>query len=458
MATSADDLPATPVLSVIGTEYLGATHAAAMAELGFTVIGVDVDAAKVEALQRGVVPFFEPGLPELLAKHVETGRLRFTTDFADAIGAADVHFLCVGTPQRPGSNAADLKYVDAALDAVGTHLRKDALVVGKSTVPVGTAMRLRRRLAELVGDRYRAELLWNPEFLREGRAVEDTLRPDRVVIGGAGPAAAVIMKQLYAIPIEQGAVYIDCDLATAELVKCSANAYLATKISFINAISQLCDVAGANVSVLAEAIGVDNRIGRPFLNAGLGFGGGCLPKDIRALMHRSAELGADSIVRLLQDVDEINMFQRQRVIDLAIEACGGSVLNKRIGVLGAAFKPDTDDVRDSPALNVAAALHLKGAQVRIYDPEALHAARKVFPGLAYADSSADAVQDADVVLVLTEWTQFRTADPEHFGQLVAARRIVDGRNCLDVPAWLAAGWQVSGLGLGEQASAPAVAV
>ncbi len=446
--TFARHLPENPVLSVIGTGYLGATHAAAMAELGFTVIGVDVDAAKVAALQEGVVPFFEPGLPELLAKHVATGRLRFTTDFADAIGSADVHFLCVGTPQRPGSNAADMKFVDAALDAIGRNLRKDAIVVGKSTVPVGTAMRLRERLTGLVGDRYGHELLWNPEFLREGRAVEDTLRPDRVVIGGASPDTALVMQRLYAGPIEQGAVYLECDLPTAELVKCSANSFLAMKISFINAISQLCDAAGANVSVLADAIGVDARIGRGFLNAGLGFGGGCLPKDIRALMHRSAELGADSIVRLLQDVDEINMFQRQRVIDLAIEACDGSVLNKRIGVLGAAFKPDTDDVRDSPALNVAAALHLKGAQVRIFDPEAVHAARKVFPGLAYATSSTEAVEGADVVLVLTEWEQFRTADPEHLGRLVAQRRIVDGRNCLDAPDWLAAGWDVTGLGLG----------
>ncbi|TKV57670.1 UDP-glucose/GDP-mannose dehydrogenase family protein [Nakamurella flava] len=443
---------ARPVLSVVGTGYLGATHAAAMAELGFTVIGVDVDAAKIAALQNGKVPFFEPGLPELLSTHVESGRLRFTDDFAEAIGAADVHFLCVGTPQRRGSNAADMTYVDAALDAIARNLTKDAIVVGKSTVPVGTARRLQERLAVTADPAFQVELLWNPEFLREGRAVQDTLRPDRVVIGGASPAADAVMRQVYGTPVAEGAQYITCDLPTAELVKTSANAFLATKISFINAVSELCDAAGADVKRLADAIGVDARIGRGFLNAGLGFGGGCLPKDIRALMHRSTELGADSIVRLLHDVDEINMLQRQRVIDLAVSACDGSVLGRRIAVLGAAFKPDTDDVRDSPALNVAAALHLRGAQVQVFDPEAMDAARHYFPALHYVSSTTEAVENADVVLVLTEWPEFRDADPVALGELVAHRRLVDGRNCLSDPAaWRAVGWTITGLGLGRPA-------
>src|SRR6478752_268736 len=347
-----------PTISVIGTGYLGATHAAAMAALGMPVIGLDTDVNKVNNLAAGKVPFFEPGLPELLRKHVDSGMLRFTTDFADAVGSADVHFICVGTPQRKASNAADLSYVESAVEAVARNLTRDGLIVGKSTVPVGTAARLRVLAAAAAPPGVTVELIWNPEFLREGKAVQDTLHPDRIVIGGASQQAAELMRTVYAGPLADGTPFIECDLPTAELVKVSANAFLATKISFINAISQVCDRADADVSVLADAIGFDVRIGRQFLSAGLGFGGGCLPKDIRALMHRAGELDADMIVSLLQDVDEINVNQRQRVVDLAVELSGGTVLNRRIGVWGAAFKPLTDDVRDSPALNVAAALHL----------------------------------------------------------------------------------------------------
>ena len=391
-----------PSISVIGTGYLGATHAAAMAELGFDVVGVDSDPNKVDRLAMGKVPFFEPGLAELISKHVQTGRLRFTTDIAEAIAAADVHFLCVGTPQRPGSNAANLEYVDAALVAIAGNATRNALIVGKSTVPVGTASRLTVLAQQAARPGVEVELIWNPEFLREGMAVDDTLHPDRIVVGGASERAEGVMRTIYAEPIRAGAPYIACDLPTAELVKVSANAFLATKISFINAISQICEIAGADVGVLADAIGHDPRIGRKFLNAGLGFGGGCLPKDIRGLMHRAGELDAHWIASLLQDVDEINMWQRQRVIDRTIEMCAGSVLNRRIGVLGAAFKPLTDDVRDSPALNVAAALHLRGAQVTVYDPEAGDSARRMFPTLTYATSMRDAVEGCDAVLVLTE--------------------------------------------------------
>jgi UDPglucose 6-dehydrogenase len=433
-------------VSVVGTGYLGATHAAAMAEMGFEVIGIDTDPAKVAALERGEVPFFEPGLPELIAKHVGTGRLRFTTDLPSAIAVSDVHFICVGTPQKASSHAADLRFVDAATRAVAENLTHDALIVGKSTVPVGTGERLRGIIAEAAPAAVHAELVWNPEFLREGLAVEDTLRPDRIVIGGAGPWAEERLRRLYAPAIAHGAPVVTCDLPTAELVKVSANAFLATKISFINAIAGLCEKAGADVGVLADAIGYDARIGRKFLNAGLGFGGGCLPKDIRALMHRAGELGAYSAVGLMQQVDEINMEQRQRVIDLATEGAGGSVLNARIAVLGAAFKPDTDDVRDSPALNVAAALHLRGAHVSVYDPEAGATAKKLFPTLSYAGSTADAVRDADVVLVLTEWNEFRTADPREIAALVSRPVVIDARNCLPADAWRAAGWDYRGLG------------
>ncbi|WP_298992065.1 UDP-glucose/GDP-mannose dehydrogenase family protein [uncultured Pseudokineococcus sp.] len=445
-ATSPDSARG-PRISVVGTGYLGATHAAAMAELGFDVIGVDVDPAKVEALSAGKVPFYEPGLPELLVRGVESGRLRFTTDLAEAAAFADVHFVCVGTPQRPGSNGADLRYVEAAFEGLAQHLTHDALLVGKSTVPVGTGARMAARVREVAPAGLRVELAWNPEFLREGKAVHDTLSPDRVVVGGASAWGDDLLRQVYARPLSEGTPFIATDLPTAELVKVSANAFLATKISFINAISQVCDKAGADVTVLSDALGHDVRIGRQFLNAGLGFGGGCLPKDIRALMHRAGELGADSLVALMQDVDEINMRQRQRVIDMAVQACGGSVLNRRIGVLGAAFKPDTDDVRDSPALNVAAGLHLRGAQVVVYDPEAGETSRRMFPTLTYGTSTEEAVTDADVVLVLTEWPAFRQADPT---QLLALTRpgatVIDARNCLPADAWRQAGWTYRGLG------------
>ncbi len=433
-------------ISVIGTGYLGATHASAMAALGFDVVGYDTDADKVRALALGKVPFYEPGLDELLQEQLASGRLRFTADIADAVGDADVHFICVGTPQLPGSNAANLAYVDAATTAVAQHLTRDGVIVGKSTVPVGTGARLRELVARHVPDGVTAEVVWNPEFLREGKAVEDTLHPDRIVIGGVTERSEDVLRQVYARPIADGAPVVVCDLPTAELVKVSANAFLATKISFINAVANVCEAAGADVTVLADAIGLDPRIGRKFLDAGLGFGGGCLPKDIRALMHRAGELGAFRMSGLLQKVDEINMGQREAVVDLAIAACDGSVLNRSIGVLGAAFKPDTDDVRDSPALNVAAALHLRGAQVKVFDPAAGDTARRTFPTLTYASSAEEAVEGTDVVLLLTEWPQFVDADAADLAARTAHPRIIDARGKLDADAWRAAGWEFRGLG------------
>ncbi|WP_423924215.1 UDP-glucose dehydrogenase family protein [Frigoribacterium sp. 2-23] len=435
-----------PRISVIGTGYLGATHAAAMAEMGFDVIGVDTDPTKVAALAEGRVPFFEPGLPELIVKHVSSGRLLFTTDLAEAVALSDVHFICVGTPQRRGSHAANLSYVEEATRAVARSLSHDGLIVGKSTVPVGTAARLREIVAAALPTGIKADVVWNPEFLREGHAVEDTLRPDRIVFGGTDSRTESILREVYAEPISTGTPVISCDLPTAELVKVSANAFLATKISFINAISELCEAAGADVSTLADALGFDDRIGRKFLNAGLGFGGGCLPKDIRALMYRANELGAHRAVGLMQQVDEINMAQRQRVIDQAIDACGGSVLNRRIAVLGAAFKPHTDDVRDSPALNVAAALHLRGAQVLVVDPEATQTAQRSFPTLSFADTVEEAVSDADVVLLLTEWPQFVAAEPRALAVLAGNPVVIDARNALDATVWSNAGWEVRALG------------
>ncbi|MEP9385131.1 UDP-glucose/GDP-mannose dehydrogenase family protein [Nocardioides sp. KR10-350] len=428
-------------LSVIGTGYLGATHAAAMASLGHEVLGVDVDAAKVAMLQSGTVPFHEPGLPELLADQVASGRLRFTTDAAEAGAHADVHFVCVGTPQRKGEYAADLRYVDAAMAALVPHLRAGSLVVGKSTVPVGTAARLLEQV-----EAADADLVWNPEFLREGFAVEDTLRPDRIVIGATSERAAKTLLDVYESMVTAGTPVISTDLATAELVKVAANSFLATKISFINAMAEVCEATGADITSLAEAIGHDARIGHRFLRAGLGFGGGCLPKDIRAFMARAGELGVDQALSFLKEVDSINQRRRARTVDLAREMCGGSLAGMRVCVLGAAFKPDSDDIRDSPALDVALSCQQQGAAVRVYDPYAMDNARTSFPTLAYADSAVDAAVDADVVLHLTEWREFAELHPAELSAVVRERRIVDGRNTLDRELWTREGWTHRALG------------
>jgi UDPglucose 6-dehydrogenase len=417
-----------------------------MAELGHSVVGVDVDAAKIEALAAGRATFFEPGLDELLRKHAETGLVRFTTDYAE-VADADVHFVCVGTPQRLDGLAADLTYVEAAFEALAPHLSRPCVVAGKSTVPVGTAERLADRLLKLAPGGSDVKLAWNPEFLREGFAVPDTLRPDRLVFGVTSDDVEQLLRDCYAGVISAGTPVVVTDLPTAELVKVSANAFLATKISFINAMSELCEITGADVTKLADAIGYDDRIGRKFLNAGLGFGGGCLPKDIRAFMARAGELGASHALTFLAEIDAINLRRRERVAEIARELIGGSLIGKRVAVLGAAFKPNSDDVRDSPALNVAGRLQLQGAHVAVYDPRATDNARKIFPTLEYAESAVAACRNADVVLHLTEWAEFREIDPAELGEVVAQRNIVDGRNCLDVEAWRAAGWTYRGLGL-----------
>jgi UDPglucose 6-dehydrogenase len=433
-------------LTVLGTGYLGATHAVCMAELGFEVLGMDVDAAKIETLSAGTAPFYEPRLEPMLRAHLASGRLRFTTSYEEVAAFGDVHFVCVGTPQKRGEHAADLSAVHAVIAGLAPHLSRPCLVVGKSTVPVGTAGRIAERLAALAPAGATARLAWNPEFLREGHAVQDTLRPDRLVLGVADDDAERTLREIYARLVEAGVPVVVTDFATAELAKAAANAFLATKISFINAMAEVCEAAGADVTALADVLGHDPRIGRKFLDAGLGFGGGCLPKDIRAFMARAGELGADQALTFLREVDGINMRQRVRVVDLAREVCGGSFLGVRVGVLGAAFKPDSDDVRDSPALNVAGQLHLQGAEVSVYDPKAAPNARRIFPTLTYADSVDDACRDARLVLHLTEWREFREMDPAVLGKVVAERRVIDARNALDAAAWRAAGWLYRGLG------------
>jgi UDPglucose 6-dehydrogenase len=434
-------------LSVVGTGYLGATHAICMAVLGFDVLGVDVDDDKVRRLNSGEVPFFEPGLPELLVKALDSGRLRFTTDFAEAGAFADVHFLCVGTPQQRGGQAADLTYVRTAVRQLAMHLHRRALVVGKSTVPVGTAAQLTDLVRTLAPAGEQVELAWNPEFLREGFAVEDTMRPDRLVFGVGSQWAEEQLRTVFAPMTRRDDVpVLVTDLATAELVKVAANSFLATKISYINAMAEVCEQVGADVSQLAGALALDPRIGGRFLQPGLGFGGGCLPKDIRAFRHRAEELGVGASLAFLAEVDAINQRRRERTVQLVRELAGGSLEGVRVAALGAAFKPNSDDIRDAPALDVAASLHSCGALVTVYDPVAMDNARRAHPQLSFGTSAMDAAIDAEVVVLLTEWVEFREIDPQALGEVVRHRRMVDGRNVFDPFTWRAAGWTYRSLG------------
>ncbi len=413
-----------------------------MSSLGFTVVGVDTDPEKVALLQSGKLPFYEPGLDTLLEQEMKTGRLSFTTDFS-AVKDADVHFVCVGTPQSKDGLAADLTYVKSAVAAIAPHLKAGSLVVGKSTVPVGTAQGLREELSMIAPQ---ADLAWNPEFLREGFAVEDTLTPNRLVVGVANDRAEEILKEVYEPVIALGTPWIRADLPTSELVKVAANSFLATKISFINAMAEVCEAAGGDVTVLAKAIGYDPRIGNRFLQAGIGFGGGCLPKDIRAFMARAEELGAKQALEFLREIDAINLRARQRVIDVVRGELSEDLTKYKIAVLGATFKPDSDDVRDSPALDIAAQLHAAGAEIVVHDPQGIEPARKRFPTLKYAEVVNDAVKDADLILHLTEWKEYRQIDPAALGSLVKGKVIIDGRNMLDRTLWRNAGWKFHALG------------
>ncbi|GAA3709772.1 UDP-glucose/GDP-mannose dehydrogenase family protein [Nonomuraea antimicrobica] len=431
-------------LTVIGTGYLGITHAACMADLGFDVLGLDIDADKIRRLNAGELPIHEPGLEPVLRRGLDSGRLRFTTSYEEVAAFGDVHFVCVGTPQKRGEYAADVTYLDNAIESLAPLLDRQCLVVGKSTVPVGTAERLADKLARLSPAGGAAELAWNPEFLREGFAVEDTLHPDRIVLGVRSEQAEKMLREVYE-PLGEVPIVVS-DFATAELVKTAANAFLATKISFINAMAEVCEAAHADVELLSEALSYDDRIGGRYLNAGLGFGGGCLPKDIRAFMARAGELGADQALTFLREVDAINMRRRSRMVELARELAGGSFHGCTVGVLGAAFKPNSDDIRDSPALDVAVTIGQQGGQVTIYDPIALGNARKAHPELNYGESAIEAARGAHVVLLLTEWQEFVQLDPDELGAVVATRRIVDGRNALNAEMWRSAGWHYRALG------------
>ena len=430
-------------LSVIGTGYLGATHAAAMSSLGFEVVGIDLDKEKISLLSQGRVPFFEPGLDQLLSDEIATGRLTFTDDFA-AASECDVHFICVGTPQAKNSLAADMTFVNSALAAIAPVAKSGSLIVGKSTVPVGTAARLAEELASINAG---AELAWNPEFLREGFAVEDTLRPNRLVVGVTSDRAEEILREVYADLLALDIPWIRADLPTAELVKVAANSFLATKISFINAMAEICEAADGDVTVLAKAIGFDPRIGNRFLQAGIGFGGGCLPKDIRAFMARADELGARQALEFLREIDSINLRARTRMIELVRADLGDDLKGRKIAILGAAFKPESDDVRDSPALDIAVQLHGAGADVRIHDPKATENAKRRFPALDFTTDLGECLKGSELILHLTEWREYREIDPSAMAHLVAKKNIIDGRNALDRAKWIKAGWHLRALGV-----------
>lgn len=432
-------------LSVIGAGYLGAVHAAAMAWQGFEVMAVDTDTEKVASLAAGRPTFFEPGFAALLAEVQASGRLHFTADYA-AVADADVHFLCVGTPQRARSKAADLTHIWQAVDSLAPHLHHRSVVAGKSTVPVGTAAAIAERLTGLAPAGADVEVVWNPEFLREGYAVSDTITPDRIVVGSIEGRGMTPLREIYRRQIDAGVPFVECDLVTAELVKVAANSFLATKISFINAMAEVCEATGADVSALAEAIGYDERIGSKFLRAGIGFGGGCLPKDIRAFMARAGELGVSEALTFLREVDEINLRRRSHAVTLAEQLAGGDVRGKRFAMLGAAFKPDSDDVRDSPALDIAAAIATRGGEVAVHDPQAMANAERNYPTLRYSPTATEAITGADVVLLLTEWQEYRDLQPADLQSLTTGRAILDGRNVLDPEQWKAAGWTYRGMG------------
>jgi UDPglucose 6-dehydrogenase len=434
-----------PRVTVVGTGYLGLTHAVCLADLGHEVLAIDVDKQKIARAANGEAPFFEPGLEPLLRKNLDAGRLRFTTSFAEVGAFGEVHFLCVGTPEGE-SGHADLSFVHGAADMLARHLASAALIVGKSTVPVGTARQVLSRVRAIAPAGRQVDLAWNPEFLREGFAVQDSLTPDRIVLGVTSDRAEGLLREIYAMPLAAGVPLLVMDLETAELVKVAANAFLATKISFINAMAEICEAAGADVIPLAEALGYDARIGRRFLSPGLGFGGGCLPKDVRAFRASASALGVDSVASLLTTVDAINQGRRDRVVALARQAAGGTLDGKRVAVLGVAFKPNSDDVRDSASLAVCERLRTEGAIVSVHDPVAMPNAAKRQPDLAYAGSVSAAAERADLVLHLTEWADYRAIDPAALARVVARRVIIDARYGLDAGLWHDAGWTVHVLG------------
>jgi UDPglucose 6-dehydrogenase len=430
-------------ITVIGLGYLGATTAIAFAKLGHNVIGIDSDLSKLETLKSGRVPFFEPGLDEALVEVLGNGSLKFKSAHDNETREAQIHLLCVGTPQSKIGFGADTSYLFSAIDSLAPFLDEDALVAGKSTVPVGTTRALAEYLRTKVS--FKPHFAWNPEFLREGTALDDSLLPDRIVIGTDEPWSAKLLRLLYEPITSQGVPLLNVDIPTAELVKVAANSFLATKISFINAMAEIAEAAGADAVKLAEAIGYDERIGNKFLRTGIGFGGGCLPKDIRAFRARAEELGVGRAVGFLKEVEEINLRRRERVLEIAREELG-DLTGRKVTILGAAFKPETDDVRDSPAMAIAEQFWQAGASVVVHDPKALANVNRVYPQLETEEELRTAMLGSELVVLATEWKQYRDADPAVLGEIVSRRLVIDGRNALDVDAWQKSQWQVIALG------------
>jgi UDPglucose 6-dehydrogenase len=430
-------------VTVIGLGYLGATHAVAMAKLGHEVLGIEPDPKKLDALKAGILPFHEPGLDRALQEVINDGSISFANQHDERSGEAALHFICVGTPQVAGSEAADTSYVFAASEELAKWISETAVVAGKSTVPVGTAKALKNKMSAVAG--FEVNLAWNPEFLREGTALEDSLNPDRIVIGTWNEHSKKVLREVYKPIIDRGTPFLELDVPTAELVKVSANAFLATKISFINAMAEIAEVSGADTVALAKAIGYDERIGNKFLRTGIGFGGGCLPKDIRGFMARAEELGVGSAVEFLKDIDSINLRRRDKVVELAQKELV-DLKGKKITMLGISFKPDSDDLRDSPALEISQRLVALGARVVVHDPIALGALATRDGSLETEADLMTALKDAELVILGTEWTEYRALDPVEAARVVATKSVIDGRNVLDVAAWQAAGFKVQALG------------
>ena len=427
---------------MIGLGYLGATHALAMAQLGHQVTGIDTDTAKVDSLNAGRAWFHEPGMQDALAESLSDGSVEFQSGF-DLTTRPEVTFICVGTPQSAASGSVDTSFVMSAGRSLARLITADEVVVGKSTVPVGTAALLRGQMSEIAG--FPIHLAWNPEFLREGTALRDSLNPDRIVIGSWDECSTQKLKEVYKPILDLGTPLVEVDVPTAELVKVAANAFLATKVSFINAMAEIAEASGADAVELARAIGYDDRIGNKFLRAGIGFGGGCLPKDIRGFVARADELGAGDAVSFLKDVDAINQRRREKVVELSRQELG-ELTSKKVLVLGLSFKPDSDDMRDSPALDIALRLAEAGAQVTVHDPVALRALGDKHEELIREQELTLAAKDQDLVILGTEWAEYKSMNPAEFGKLVANKLIIDGRNVLDVEAWQAAGWRLIALG------------
>jgi UDPglucose 6-dehydrogenase len=431
-------------MSVIGCGHLGATHAACMASLGHEVIGVDIDADKVSLLNSGKGWFHEPDLDPMLANCIEQGRLRFTTDFAEAAEFAAVHFIGVATPGHP-DGSYDMSQLRAAVSSLVPHLRGNCLIIGKSTVSPGTAAALQSMVDGLLTPgQARVEVGWNPEFLREGCAVADTLRPDRIVAGTSSASAADIIREIYRPQTDAGIPLLVTDLPTSELAKGAANAFLATKISFINAMADICAATGADVSALAHSLGLDPRIGHAFLRAGIGYGGACLPKDVRGLGSFAQGIGAQNAALLLGAVDAVNQTRIGQAVSLVTETVG-EVAGSRVAVWGASFKAGTDDVRDSAGLLIAEQLRALGATVTVYDPMSSGNAMVAYPELGYADSAVTAAASADVLVVTAAWAEFAQVDAAEVARVVACKAVVDVCQGIDIASWRGAGWQVCSL-------------